>query len=102
MKYNKQMSRQLNKILDEIFHESDVRDLTLRDFAMAANLSYTTVQRINACTTYLPRFQTIEKLAHAVGMVIEVKTNVTLRKPMHKLKPKVGEPRQKIVLRKTS
>ncbi len=61
----------LHRFVDEIFVAADEEfDMDWHQLASAAKLSYQTVWNIGERMTWYPRFQTIYKLAKAVGREI--------------------------------
>jgi hypothetical protein len=58
----------LHKIIDAIFEEGASEfDWTWNQLAAHADLTYATVSNLGERITQFPRFQTVYKLAHAVG-----------------------------------
>lgn len=62
--------RYLNEVLDEIFTESDRQNLTLQDLVSLSGLSITTLYRYDYRLADRPQFESIRRLARAVGMEI--------------------------------
>ena len=73
--------RKLDAMLDDIFDRSDELNMSLTEMADASGLAYSTVFRINARITRLPRLKTVLDLAQAVHMdLILVAQKLKMRK----------------------
>jgi AraC-like DNA-binding protein len=67
--------RALHRLIDQIFSEAaDHFEWTWAKLASHANLSYPTVVNLGERQTKYPRFQTVYKLAHAVGWKLVLET----------------------------
>lgn len=65
--------RSLHKILDDIYLVATNKyELTWKELAEAAELTYITVKKLGERETRYPRFHTVFKLAQAVGWQISV------------------------------
>ena len=70
--------QKLNKLLDDIFAKSV--SMTFEEFAKAAELSVSTIRRLDKRQTELPRLKTIFLLAKAVGLEISLELAKSLKK----------------------
>ena len=64
--------RQLSRLVDEIYFQSDARGYTRTKLARKAGIHRTTVTKLGNFTTRFPRAQTVFDLARAVGIKISV------------------------------
>lgn len=65
--YKNKRSRVLQMAVDQIFAAADEDDLSNKTLAQKSKLCYATVLRLSNYTTIYPRWNTIERLAAAVG-----------------------------------
>lgn len=73
--------RELHLIIDKIFAEAaNSFDWTWAQLASHANLAYQTVANLGERITIYPRYQTIYKLAEAIGWQLSVSTAKSQRK----------------------
>lgn len=70
-------TRELNKILDEIFNSTDD---TLVAMSIKSSLCYSTVLKLNDRTTKCPHFRTVWKLAKAYGFGLQLVTVQKMRR----------------------
>lgn len=72
--------RELNRIIDDCYSRSGKLGMTWRDLADAAGLHPRTIYRLGNRITKLPRFETVWKIAKAVGMELALVQRKARRK----------------------
>jgi len=83
----REYKKALNRIVDDIFHEADRLGMSNMDLAVASDLCYSTVIRLDLRVTQYPRLDTVYKLCNAVGFeLIARKAKAELRVAYHKLR----------------
>lgn len=60
--------RQLDETLDRVFAAFDDREMRWGELVRASGLCYATVRRANRRLSHLPRYDTVLRLARAVGL----------------------------------